>query len=97
MKTFLLGAVTLCAFACRDASADSQRPSDPSRESCIDRYLADRGLNPYGDPPGRMYPGGTPLFDERTGALEDRLEHVMKKHPDARRLCGGAPGSTRDR
>jgi len=51
--------------------------------SRIDRWLRERGLNPFGDPPGTDYAGGTPLYDERTGRTEDREEHVRRKHPDA--------------
>ncbi|MGC4115693.1 MAG: hypothetical protein QM765_14045 [Myxococcales bacterium] len=49
----------------------------------LDRWLKERGLNRYGDRPDTAYPGGTPLFDERTGQTEGRTEHVRRKHPDA--------------
>lgn len=38
-----------------------------------------RGRNEYGDPNGTVYVGGTPLFDERTGA--SRLLPVTKPKP----------------
>lgn len=50
----------------------------------IDRWIATRGLNLYGDPPDTMYMGGSPLFDERTGILEDRYDYILKRHPELR-------------
>ena len=61
-------------------------------EACVDRWLAQRKLDPYGNEEGMMYAGGTPLFDERTGRSTDRLEYVYKKHPEARAAC--APAKT---
>ncbi len=53
----------------------------------MDQWLAQRKLNPFGDPPDTVYSGGSPLFDERTGQTADRLEHVFRKHPQAREHC----------
>lgn len=50
-------------------------------ERAIDRWLEDQGLNPYGDPAGTVYLGGSPLFDEETGETVDRYLHVLRKHP----------------
>ena len=62
------------------------RPS--SAEACADAWLQARGLNAYGDPPDTAYAGGTPLFDERTGARKDRLQHLLGKLPALRTACG---------
>jgi hypothetical protein len=50
----------------------------------IDAWLAAHAdsLNQYGDPIGTMYTGGTPLFDETTGATIDRYTYIVRKHPD---------------
>ncbi len=48
----------------------------------IDQWIIDKGLNRYGDPIGTMYAGGTPLFDEKTGAMTDRYEYIIKRYPD---------------
>jgi hypothetical protein len=38
-------------------------------------------LNRYGDSEGTRYSGGTPLFDEMTGATIPLAEYVLRKHP----------------
>lgn len=48
----------------------------------IDRWIAGNGLNPYGDPPDTMYTGGTPLYNERTGVLQDRYLYILVRHPE---------------
>src|ERR1051325_543518 len=48
----------------------------------IDEWIARNGLNSYGDPPDTMYPGGTPLFDERTGVVKDRYQYILDRHPE---------------
>ena len=48
----------------------------------IDQWIARNGLNEYGDPPGTMYAGGNPLFDERTGAIQDRYAYILERHPE---------------
>jgi hypothetical protein len=58
--------------------------------SCIDRELSKRGLDQFGSPPGTMYMGGTPLFNERTGKKTDREQYVFANHPDIAVACGGA-------
>ena len=69
------------------AACPREAPPAPA-QSCLDAQLAKRGLNQYGDPPDTMYPGGTPLFDERTGKRTDREAYVFAKHPDIARACG---------
>jgi hypothetical protein len=51
----------------------------------IDRWIKEKGRNTYGDPPDTMYAGGTPLFDERTGATRDRYEYILERHPELRK------------
>jgi hypothetical protein len=63
----------------------------PPPQSCLDRELAQRHLNEFGDPVGTFYPGGTPLFDEATGRRMDRPEYVFAHHPDIRRACDSGP------
>ncbi len=48
----------------------------------IDEKIRRSGLNEYGDPPGTMYTGGTPLFNEMTGRTIDRYDYILRKHPD---------------
>ncbi|MBW7876112.1 MAG: hypothetical protein H3C47_09005 [Candidatus Cloacimonetes bacterium] len=54
----------------------------PEKRKQIDRFLQERGLNEYGDAPGTMYMGGTPLFDERTGAETDRYVYLLRRFPE---------------
>jgi hypothetical protein len=79
----------LLAAACH-ASPPSPPPAaapDAQAASCVERWLAGRDLNQYGDPAGTMYTGGTPLFDERTGKTTDRMEYLLRKHPDLKQAC----------
>lgn len=62
-------------------------PGASPLEACVDRWLKERNLNPFGDPEGTMYAGGTPLFDETTGERTERLDYVFSKHPRAREHC----------
>jgi hypothetical protein len=61
--------------------------SRAAEEECVDQWLAARKLDPYGNPLGTMYAGGTPLFDERTGEHVDRLAYVYRRQPLAREAC----------
>ena len=69
---------------------------EPTTEesACIDRWLASRGLDPYGSPAGTQYAGGTPLFDPVTGETISRAEYVMVRHADAIRQCQTKKGAT---
>jgi hypothetical protein len=79
------------AAAAPAAAPDAGAAAAPSpAEACADRWLAEQKLNPFGDPPETNYPGGTPLFDERTGQRKTRLEHLFGKHPALQAACGGA-------
>jgi hypothetical protein len=75
------------------ATARSGPPSAAREreEACVDGWLSERKLDRYGSPEGTMYAGGTPLFDERTGEQVNRLDHIYRKHPEARAAC--APGT----
>jgi hypothetical protein len=68
-------------------SAGSVSASREAEEACVDKWLAARGLDPYGNASGTMYTGGTPLFDERRGERVDRLAYVYKGQPMAREAC----------
>jgi hypothetical protein len=57
-------------------------PVDEATKRKIDRWIEENKLNPFGDPSGTMYAGGTPLFDERTGRSRDRYEYILEKHPE---------------
>ena len=48
----------------------------------IDAWIKAKGLNTFGDPPGTMYTGGTPLFNEMTGERKDRYDYILGKHPE---------------
>ena len=78
------------AKAARATRGRAAAPRDQEAK-CLDRWLAERKLDPYGSREGTMYAGGTPLFDERTGRRVDRLEYVYKKHPEARAACAAKP------
>ncbi|HEY6908434.1 MAG TPA: hypothetical protein VI356_03630 [Myxococcales bacterium] len=71
-------------------------PREPPRvvpeASCLDRELAARKLNAFGDPEGTMYAGGTPLFDERTGASISREQYVFSHHPELASACRSDAG-----
>jgi hypothetical protein len=64
------------------AEAVSYKDLSEQQKSEIDDWLKANGYNRYGDSAGVMYAGGTPLFDEATGATMDRFEYILKKHPD---------------
>lgn len=53
-----------------------------SAKQAIDKWLVDNGLNKYGDLKGTMYAGGTPLFDEATGQVQDKYEYILENHPE---------------
>ena len=74
----------LFAAACRREGA---APAAPLPQSCLDRQLAAKGLNQFGDPVDTAYPGGTPLFDEASGKSTDRAAYIFAKHPDIARAC----------
>ena len=60
------------------------------RNRCIDRELAARNLNEFGDAQGTTYPGGSPLLG-LTGRAADRYEYVMRHQPEIGTTCNNAP------
>jgi hypothetical protein len=70
-----------------EPSSERARASREAEEACVDKWLAEHKLDPYGNPDGTMYAGGTPLFNERTGETVDRLDYVYKRQPLARAAC----------
>jgi hypothetical protein len=58
---------------------------DPETRARVDRWIKEKGRNPYGDSKDTMYAGGTPLFDERTGRVRDKYEYILDRHPELRR------------
>ena len=92
-------AFALAAAACDEKTAPraappSARPAAPvsPTEACADAWLAAHQRNPFGDPEGTSYAGGTPLFDERSGVRTDRLQHLLGKLPDQRAACAARDG-----
>jgi hypothetical protein len=69
----------------------STKAARAREEKCVDRWLAERKLDPYGSPAGTMYAGGTPLFNEATGRQIDRVDYIYRKHPEAKAACAPAP------
>ncbi|MHB2017618.1 MAG: hypothetical protein ACYCW6_11780 [Candidatus Xenobia bacterium] len=65
------------------SKARSQNPADPATQKRVDAWIAAHHYNQFGDPMSTMYLGGTPLFDERTGASYDRDGYVIAHHPEA--------------
>ena len=72
------------------SKAASAKAARAREEKCVDRWLVDRKLDPYGMPEGTMYAGGTPLFNEATGRQIDRLDYIYRKHPEAKAACVAA-------
>jgi hypothetical protein len=70
-----------------ERTGESVSASREAEEACVDKWLAERKLDPYGNPEGTMYAGGTPLFNERTGETVDRLDYVYRRQPLARAAC----------
>ena len=92
----LLGAGSVAACpkdkpATNKSRIASTKAARAREEKCVDRWLADRKLDPYGMPEGTMYAGGTPLFDEATGRQIDRLDYIYRKHAEAKAACAPAP------
>jgi len=60
----------------------------------IDRYLAERGYNRYGDPLGTVYAGGSPLPLVQDGGSDQaqlRFNYILSKHPSLAQLFGIQP------
>ena len=79
----------------RPAPANEAAPApridvDAKQTECVDKWLKGHGLDPYGNPQGTMYAGGTPTFDETTGRSVDRWTLVAKNRPEALHSCAVA-------
>jgi len=87
---------TLLALLAAPCGQEASKPAPPAEavaaESCLDRQLREKGLNPFGDPPDMMYAGGSPLFNEKTGESIPREQYVYSRHPDIARACGADAG-----
>ncbi len=57
---------------------------DEQTKKRVDKWIADNRLNPYGDKNGTVYTGGTPLFNEVTGATTDKYDYILRRHPELR-------------
>lgn len=79
--------LALCLAACRPAPQQAA-----PQISCIDRQLAAKGLNQFGDPPDTLYAGGSPLFDEKSGRTMPRDQYVVQKHPEIGQACPPGDG-----
>ena len=53
-----------------------------AQKQAIKDWLNSNKLNDYGDPRDSVYAGGTPLFDEATGEIKNRFEHLLEKFPE---------------
>lgn len=80
------------------STAATLSPSErQAQENCLDKWLKEKKMDPYGHPEGTMYAGGSPLFNERTGESRDRLDYVYERQPEAKKLCAStqAPQNTK--
>lgn len=78
----LLAALALFTIPRALAMPFASKTPRSGEEMRIDRWIAELGLNEYGDPKDTMYAGGNPLFDESTGETADRVEYITRAHPD---------------
>jgi hypothetical protein len=78
---------TLSGATPDEGGAKTAQGGNAAVEACVDRWLKEHKLDPYGNAEGTMYAGGTPLFNEATGESRDRLEYVFERQPEARKAC----------
>jgi hypothetical protein len=68
-------------------SSPDSRPAVPPLGSaslaCVDRELARRGLNAWGDPASTLYPDGPPTLASEV----ERQRMVLERYPDLATLC----------
>lgn len=57
----------------------------------INAWIETNGLNQYGDPLDTVYMGGTPLYDEATGATTPLYEYLVANYPDKPWLTASEP------
>ena len=53
----------------------------------IAAWLKSDSTNHFGDAPGTVYAGGTPLFDESSGVARPLDQYVISQHPNRPWLC----------
>lgn len=73
---------TVLGMAASPASRAGPEP-DASLQTCVDRALAARGLNGFGDPPGTQYPQGVPVDPSSLA----RYDYVLHRSPSIRGEC----------
>jgi hypothetical protein len=92
LRSLALVVLVLAALDCRVRHNPPSHGLDgdviAGEEACVDRWLASHSLDVFGSPKGTIYPGGSPVFDERTGRRISRIEYVYAQHPEAQRTCG---------
>lgn len=59
-------------------------------KQAVEDWLAKNQLNQYGDPKDTMYTGGTPLFNEQSGQIENRYDYLFKKFPELKNIVKDA-------
>jgi len=69
------------------SSVEASSSWTTAEEACVGRWLAAQKLDPYGNPEGTMYAGGTPLFDEASGRRLSRQSYLAAHRPEALRAC----------
>lgn len=64
--------------------ANKEQPTDAAANNLAkaDAWLSAQNLNEYGDPKDTVYAGGTPLFNEATGATTPRYQYLKEKFPN---------------
>jgi hypothetical protein len=77
-----VAATAAAAAAAAQANTPAATGDAAAVRACVDKELADRGLNAYGDPPGTSYASGPPT-DEY-----GRVLYVASRNPGIRRVCG---------
>lgn len=68
----------------RNPSTDVSSSVSVDLQGFIIAWLEAENLNPYGDPLGTLYPGGSPLFDPIVGGRIDRFEYILARHEKLR-------------
>jgi hypothetical protein len=76
------GQIRVSAEAPAAAAPPAAPPSPDAARACVDRELAARGLNAYGDPADTAYPNGPPA-DEA-----GRILYVAGRNAEIRKACG---------
>ena len=82
----IIGVVILLVFGVdlvwRKMQGQESGQLSEEEKAKIEAWIKENDLNRYGDPKDRVYIGGTPLFDERSGQRIDRYDYILRNHPD---------------